>query len=126
MFNKKSIPALIALMALLTGCASLQTKDAQVFSVRDFGAVGDGEHLDTKAIQAALDKCGAAGGGTVLIPEGTYLSGAIFMKSKTTLMLEEGATLKGSEKKEDYPVLDSRFMGTEQKCHASLINAIDL
>ena len=124
--NKKSILTVLTLAALLIASATLHAVDAQVFSVRDFGAKGDGKNLDTKAIQAALDKCGKAGGGTVVLPKGTYLTGAVFMKSRTTLLIEEGATLLGSEKKDDYPVIDSRFMGTEQKCHASLINAIDV
>lgn len=123
--NKTSILALVAVMTLLVGSAGLQAGDSQVFSVRDSGATGDGVTLDTKAIQDALDRCGKAGGGTVVIPKGTYLSGAVFVKSRTTLLIEEGAVLKGSEEKKDYPVIDSRFMGTEQKCHASLINVID-
>lgn len=124
--NKQSMLVVMALMTLLVGSATLQAGDAQVFSVHDFGAQGDGENLDTQAIQDAFDKCGKAGGGTVVIPKGTYLCGSVFMKSRTTLLLEEGATLKGSEEKNNYPVIDSRFMGTEQKCHASLINAIDV
>jgi len=72
--NKNSMLVVMALMTLLVGSATLQAGDAQVFSVRDFGAQGDGENLDTKAIQDAFDKCGKAGGGTVVIPKGTYLS----------------------------------------------------
>ncbi len=112
-------------MTLLIGSPALLASNSQVFSVRDSGATGDGVTLDTKAIQKALDQCGKAGGGTVVIPKGTYLSGAVFMKSRTTLLIEEGAVLKGSLNKEGYPIIDSRFMGTEQKCHASLINVID-
>lgn len=110
------------------GSTALRAKSTAVFSVsvRDFGARGDGVTLDTEAIQKALDECGKAGGGIVRIPKGIYLSGAVFMKSKTTLRIEEGATLKGSDALEDYPIIDSRFAGTEQKCHASLINAIDV
>lgn len=126
--NKNRILAMfvvVALSGMLTGCAQGVKKTA-IFSVRDFGAKGDGKALDTRAIQKALDKCTEAGGGLVRIPSGNYLSGAIFIKSNTTLCIEEGATLIGStEEVRDYPVLDSRYAGTEQKCHASLINAID-
>ena len=44
---------------------------------RDLGAVGDGRQLDTKAIQAALDRCAAQGGGTVLLDSGTFLSSTL-------------------------------------------------
>lgn len=129
-----TILAMVAFLGLVAGCggvkkASVKKASAKMtadFSVRDFGAVGDGETLDSPAIQKALDECGKAGGGIVRIPKGNYLSGAIFIKSNTTLVIEEGAVLEGSsEEVRDYPVIDSRFNGTEQKCHASLINAID-
>jgi polygalacturonase len=72
-------------------------------NVRDFGAVGDGTQLDTKALQAAIDGCARAGGGTVRFPPGTYLSGTLFLKSNLVLHLEAGATLLGSRNLADYP-----------------------
>jgi polygalacturonase len=72
-------------------------------SVRDYGAAGDGAQLDTRALQAAIDACAAAGGGTVYFPPGRYLSGTLFLKSHITLHLEGGATLLGSPSREDYP-----------------------
>jgi polygalacturonase len=72
-------------------------------SVRDYGAVGDGSKLDTRALQAAIDACAGAGGGTVYFPQGRYRSGTLFLKSHITLHLEGGATLLGSTKLEDYP-----------------------
>lgn len=51
-----------------------------VFNVRDFGAKGDGVVKDTAAVQKAIDAADAAGGGEVLLPAGTYLSGSIFLK----------------------------------------------
>lgn len=71
-------------------------------SVRDYGAAGDGIKLDTRALQAAIDACAAAGGGTVYFPPGRYLSGTLFLKSHITLHLEGGATLLGSPNREDY------------------------
>ena len=56
-----------------------------IFDVRTFGAVGDGTHLDTPAIQAAVDACSKAGGGVVLVPPGKYLIGTLFLKSNTHL-----------------------------------------
>src|ERR1039457_7084608 len=72
-------------------------------SVRDYAAAGDGTKLDTRALQAAIDACAAAGGGTVYFPPGSYLSGTLFLKSHITLHLDGGATLLGSTKLDDYP-----------------------
>lgn len=75
-------------LSCLAGAADL--------SVRDHGATGDGRTLDTAAIQKAIDAAAAAGGGRVVLPPGTYLSGSISLKSRVTLHLEKGATLLGS------------------------------
>jgi polygalacturonase len=72
-------------------------------SVRDFGAAGDGVTLDTKALQDAIDTCARGGGGTLHFPAGTYLSGTLFLKSRVTLHLDAGATLRGSRDLRDYP-----------------------
>src|ERR1041384_3216072 len=79
----------LALAVSLSACATTSNK---VFNVRDAGAKGDGLSFDTKAIQEALDGCGAAGGGTVVLPKGTYLSKPLTIHTKTTLRLEKGAT----------------------------------
>ena len=71
------------------------------FNVRDYGAVGDGVTLDTKAIQAAIDAAGKKGG-TVVIPNGKFLSGTIHLRSHVNLHLDEGASLLGSSKRKDY------------------------
>ena len=71
------------------------------YNIVDFGAkVGE---LSTKAIQSAIDKCHAEGGGIVEISNGTFLSGTIFMKSNVNLRIEGGATLAMSTNLEDYP-----------------------
>lgn len=75
---------------------------ARDFRVKDFGAKGNGTTLDTRAIQAALDAAAGAGGGTVVVTPGTYLSGSIFVKSGTVLKVKKGATIVGSRKLEDY------------------------
>lgn len=66
-------------LVLVAGC--LTTGDRSVYDVRDFGAVGDGVTKDTAAIQAAIDAASSAGGGTVELPSGTYVSGSIWLKS---------------------------------------------
>jgi polygalacturonase len=72
------------------------------FNVRQFGAVGDGTHMDTASLQQAIDAAANAGGGTVLFPAGRYLSASLDLKSHVTLQLDEGATLLGSPHKSDY------------------------
>lgn len=72
-----------------------------VYNVRDFGAAGDGQTLDSPAIQAAIDAC-ANTGGTVLLPPGRYLSGSLELKSGVNLHIARGATLLGSTDIADY------------------------
>ena len=75
---------------------------AAVYEVRAFGAKGDGHTLDTAAIQKALDQCGQAGGGTVRLTAGTYLSQPLTLRSKTTLRLEAGAKLQATDDPADF------------------------
>ena len=73
------------------------------FNPCEFGAAADGARSDTKAVQAAIDTCAKAGGGTVLLPTGTYLCGTLFLRSRVNVHLEPGATLLGSKSLADYP-----------------------
>lgn len=76
---------------------------AGVYNVKDYGARLDGVNLDTEAIQAAIDVCTAAGGGTVLIPSGfTALTGTLYLKDHVTLHIGNGAILLGSPRIDDY------------------------
>lgn len=70
--------------------------------VKNFGAIGDGVTKDTKAIQAAIDAC-ADKNGTVLLKQGTFLSGMITLKSNLKFVIDVSATLKASEDDLDYP-----------------------
>lgn len=83
---------------------TLGTADAAVLTLapQEFGAVADGVALDTKAIQAAIDKAHAAGGGTVRLAAGRYCSGTLDLRSGVTLHLEKGAILLGSPHLADY------------------------
>ncbi|MEO1485723.1 MAG: glycosyl hydrolase family 28 protein [Bacteroidota bacterium] len=76
--------------------------EVKVFNIIDFGAVPDGKTLNTKAIQTTIDKALAAKG-TVVVPKGTFLTGALTLGPSITLELEEGATLLASPEMKDYP-----------------------
>ena len=71
-------------------------------SVKDFGACGDGVTLDTKAVQAAIERAASEGGGVVNVPAGTYLCGSLWLRSNIELHLEAGAVIKGSPDIADY------------------------
>ena len=93
----------------------------KTFVVNDYGAKGDGKSLETASIQKAIDAA-APVGGTVTFKPGTYLSGSLFLKSGVTLDVPEGATIIGSEKLEDYPMLPTRIAGIEMIWPAALID----
>ena len=67
----------------------------RTFNVKDFGATGDGTHNDTPAIDRAIEKCNAAGGGTVTFPPGKYGAGSIHLLSNVRLLLDPQAVLFG-------------------------------
>jgi len=74
----------------------------KVFNVREFGAVGDGEALDTPAIARAIHAASAAGGGRVVFPPGVYLSGTFELLSNITIDLQANAVILGSPNLADY------------------------
>ncbi|MDR3329238.1 MAG: glycoside hydrolase family 28 protein, partial [Prevotellaceae bacterium] len=93
----------------------LPTFAAATFSIADFGAVpNDSLALGHAAINAAIDSCSAAGGGTVLVPQGVFHTGPITLKSNVNLHLEEGATLKFSTDPALYfPAVLTRWEGID-------------
>lgn len=73
-----------------------------IYNVRDFGAQGDGLSLDTAAINKTVEVCSLNGGGQVLVPPGTYLSGTIHLRSHVVFHITAGATILGSKNLADY------------------------
>jgi polygalacturonase len=100
----KFVAVIVACMLLVAfyGYALAEGGQGRVFDVREHGAKGDGKSLDTAAIQKTLDACGKAGGGTVLLPPGTYLSQPLVLRTKTRLLVERGATLRATDEPADY------------------------
>ncbi|MGD0815272.1 MAG: glycoside hydrolase family 28 protein [Verrucomicrobiota bacterium] len=93
-----------------------------LFSVKNYGATGDGRRMETTAINRAVDACAAKGGGTVYFPPGRYLTGTVILKSHVSLQVEAGATLLGSEDPHDYLLIDDPWDKTA-KTIAPLIYA---
>ncbi|MGA3180392.1 MAG: glycosyl hydrolase family 28-related protein [Verrucomicrobiota bacterium] len=98
----KKTTLLLSLPLLCFVLAGCETADHTVpvpgtlYDVRSFGAIGDGKALDSPAINKAINAAAAAGGGTVCLPAGTYLSGSIELKSNIHLLIEAGATILGA------------------------------
>lgn len=72
------------------------------YNILDYGAKGDGKTINTEAINKAVKKCNSTGGGTVLIPSGTFITGTVVLLSNVNLHLEPGAILIGSKDTLDY------------------------
>jgi len=88
------------------------------------GAVADGVTVNTRAIQAAVDRVAEQGGGTVVVPAGTFVSGALFLKPGVDLHLEQGAVLRCSTDMRHFPVRRTRIEGHfEERFNPGLINA---
>jgi polygalacturonase len=94
----------------------------KVYNIAERGAVGDGKTLNTKTIQAVIDECAQNGGGTIVIPKGVFVSGALFLKPGVNINLQDGAVLKGSTDINDYPKIITRIEGHFEPWRAALIN----
>lgn len=120
-------------------CEEIKTKKEYVtLNVKNIGAKGDGQSLDTNFIQAALEAC--PNNGRVYFPAGKYLTGPIFLKSNITIELAEEAHLIGATDRNLYPILPGMTYTTDEKdeynlgswegnpldCFASIITGINV
>jgi exo-poly-alpha-galacturonosidase len=122
----KSIRWQILVAALLTIGGVAQAGGAGRFAIDKFDAVGDGKTMNTAAIQALIDKVTKEGGGTLVVPSGTFLTGALFFKQGVNLFIEKDGTLKGSIEQKDYPQVHTRWEGIEQEWTSALLNFTDM
>jgi len=98
----------VTLIIIINGCnlncSGIKTVESKsLFSIVDYGAVGDGVTMNTKSIQKAIDECAKAGGGIVVFPKGKFLTGTIVLKNNVELQLLRNAILLGSTNQKDYP-----------------------
>lgn len=113
--NRRNVVSFAALFLAVSLPAA-----AKVCDPHSFGAKADGTTKDTRAIQTAIDACSAAGGGSVKLSGGTFLSGPIVLRSLVTLDIEKGATLLGSPDHADYPAkTEFRAEGTQSLVSAT-------
>lgn len=93
------------------------------YIITEHGVIKDSTILQTEKIQAVINKAHQAGGGAIIIPEGTFLSGSLFFKQGTHLYLEKNGVLKGSDDISNFPLLHTRIEGESVKYFAALVNA---
>jgi len=118
---KQTFVIIIAFLQL-----SILSVRAEYVDMQKAGANPGGKKLNTELINKTIDKLNANGGGTMFFPAGTYLTGAIKMKSNITLQLEAGATLLFSDDFDDYlPFVEMRHEGIMMKSFCPLIYAVD-
>ncbi len=96
----------------------------RAFDIRRFGAKSDADSTDS--IRNAMAACAAAGGGRVVVPAGRFVTGAVRLKSRVNLHLEDGATLAFSRDANAYlPLVLTRFEGVELMNYSPFIYALD-
>lgn len=111
------LPTIATALLLLCGVTlnAAESAGPNHFNVRNYGAVGDGKHVDSPAIDKAIQAASAAGGGTVYIPAGTYLSGSIHLTNNIHLFLDAGAVILGDKwNSETYDPTEPYTLGAYQ------------
>ena len=93
------------------------------YVITDYGVKNDPSLLQTAAIQQVIDRCSREGGGVVVIPSGTFLTGSLFFKPGTHLHLQDGAVLRGSDRIAHFKIVETRIEGETCRYFAALINA---
>ena len=101
------------------------TFPARDFDITRFGARGDGKTDCTEAFARAIAACNAARGGRVVVPSGEFLTGAIHLKSNVNLHLSQGSTVRFSRDPKEYPLVFSRWEGTELMNYSSFLYAFE-
>ena len=92
--------------------------------IRDFGGVGDGVTLNSKAFAKAIDALAEIGGGRLVVPTGVWLSGPITLKDNIDLHIRPDAVLLFSTDRDLYPIVETVFEGLDTKRCISPINAV--
>ncbi|HVX26781.1 MAG TPA: glycoside hydrolase family 28 protein [Parafilimonas sp.] len=112
--KKIKLLLLLQLFVLTVNYSFSQAND--IYNIKDFGAVGDGVTLDSKAINKAIETAASKGGGDVIFPAGNFLSGVIHLKSNIHLILQQGSVLiaTGENPDENYDAAEQSVNTTYQ------------
>lgn len=94
-----------------------------IFNIVEFGAVPDSTTLNTKMFADAIAACVKNGGGIVLVPKGSFLTGPIHLDNNVNLHLEAGSEILFSTNLQDYPIVHTSYEGTELMNFSPLIYA---
>lgn len=92
------------------------------YVVTAYGVKTDSTLVQTEALQGVIDRCAREGGGVVVIPRGTFLSGSLYFRQGTNLLVEEGGKLKGSDRVEHFDIKETRIEGETCKYYTALVN----
>jgi polygalacturonase len=117
---------IISLLILSGNIRAVNASPSSKYNITGFGAIGDGKTMNTQFIQSAIDACSKDGGGVVVVPEGIFITGALFLKQGVDLNVEKNGTLKGSVRQADYKQINTRWEGIERIWTSALINIIDV
>ncbi len=124
--SRRLLPAAAILAAVfLASCAHVVRAPTR-YSVAEHGAIGDGATVNTKAIQATIDACSAAGGGVLVIPKGVFLSGALYFKTGVDLLVEKDGVLKSTTSPADFPPIYTRWEGIERYWTSAFLNFVGM
>ena len=93
------------------------------YVITDYGVDGYSTDVQTSKIQSVIDRASREGGGVVVIPRGTFISGSLFFKPGTHLKIEEGGELQGSTRIKHFPIVKTRMEGQTLNYFAALVNA---
>ena len=93
------------------------------YVLTDHGVRQGTTDIQTREIQAVIDKAAQEGGGVIVVPKGTFFSGSLFFRQGTHLHLQEGAVLKGSDRIRDFEIRETRIEGQTCQYFVALVNA---
>lgn len=122
----KMKPYLFFICLIFIALSAMSASVPTDYDISKYGAIGDGKTLNTEAIQKTIDICSQNGGGIVIIPEGTWVSGTIMLKNNVTLNLNEKAILLGSTTITDYQVVDGFKDGRGSSMGYCFIGGVDI
>jgi len=114
----RSMPSVLVFGLLFWSAGNGLAQPQTQFNVKNYGAIGDGIQLDTEAINKTIQAAREAGGGTDLVPAGTYVSGTILLQSNVTLWIDSGARILGSTNLSDY-----RWPDREREWYGAIVMA---